>query len=114
MKQINGILTAKGAEIPLILDAITWVEGALMRSTSDNENIQKALDDPKEKEKMNNSIKKFLDLNKLVNSFEGPWPKECHSSPIFKKEFRDMLDTMTVEDYFNMLAKQVLNKESKT
>lgn len=114
MKQINGILTAKGAEIPLILDAITWMEEAFMRSTSDNENIQKALDDPKEKEKMNNSIKRFLDLDKLVNSFDGPWPKECNSSPLFKKEFRDFLDKMTVEDYFNMLVKNVLNKENKT
>ena len=78
------------------------------------ENIQKALDDPKAKEKMNNSIKKFLDLNKLINSFEGTWPKECHFSPLFSKEFRDFLDKMTVEDYFNMLVKQILNKESKT
>ena len=114
MKQINGVLTAKGAEIPLIFDAITWMEEAFMRSTSINENIQKALDDPKEKEKMNNSIKKFLDLNKLINSFEGTWPKECHFSPLFSKEFRDFLDKMTVEDYFNMLVKQILNKESKT
>ena len=110
MKQINGVLTAKGAEIPLILDAITYTEHTFMRATSDDLNIQKALDDPKEKEKMNDSIKKFLDLNKLVNSFEGPWPKECHFSPLFKKEFRDFLDKMTVEDYFNMLVKQILKK----
>ena len=114
MKQINGVLTAKGAEIPLILDAITWMEETFMRSTSANENIQKALDDPKAKEQMNNSIKKFLDLNKLVNSFEGPWPKECHFSPLFDKGFRDFLDKMTVEDYFDMLVKRILNKESKT
>ena len=114
MKMINNVLTAKGTEVPLILDAITWMEEVFMRSISANENIQKALDDSKEKEKMNNSIKKFLDLNKLVNSFEGPWPKECHFSPLFKKEFRDFLDKMTVEDYFDMLVKLVLNKESKT
>lgn len=114
MKQINGVLTAKGAEIPLILDAVTCLECDFLRATVEEKNLQKALDDPKAKEQMMSYIKTLLELNELVRSFKEPWPKECHFSPLFKKEFRDFLDKMTVEDYFNMLVKQILNKESKT
>ena len=108
MKMINGVLTAKKEEIPLILDAITFMEESFMRSTSDKGNIQKALDDPKARQQMDNSIRKFKDLNHLVNSFTDEWSKECHFTPLFEKDFRDFIDRISVEEFFDMLVNKIL------
>ena len=108
MKMFDNVLTAKGKEVPLILDAVTCMEYDFMRSTSEEKNIQKALDDPKARQQMDNSIRKFKDLNHLVNSFTDEWSKECHFTPLFEKDFRDFIDRISVEEFFDMLVNKIL------
>ena len=111
MKMFHNVLTAKGKEVPLILDAVTNMEYEFMWSTSNEKNIQKALDDPEAKERMMNSITKFLELNELVHSFNEPWPKECKFTLLFDERFRKFLLKFTPETYFEFLVKKFIKKE---